>query len=122
MQLWHHLPDTRHFIRRVEPDAVTVVDRRLTQSFLVGTEVLVESWPVHAADGIDDAAIAAVLALEPEVVLLGTGARIIFPSQRVLGAFLSRRIGLEAMDNAAAARTFNVLAEEGRKVVAAFIL
>lgn len=122
MQLWQHPPDTQNFIRRVEPGAVTVVDRRLTASFLVGADALVDSWPVRAVDQIDDAAIAAVLALEPEVVLLGTGAKLTFPAQRVLGAFLSRRIGLEAMDNAAAARTFNVLAEEGRKVVAAFIL
>ena len=55
-------------------------------------------------------------------MILGTSAQLKFPPQRVLAAFLTRRIGIEAMDNAAAARTFNVLADEGRKVVGAFIL
>ncbi|MGH8115897.1 MAG: MTH938/NDUFAF3 family protein, partial [Rhodanobacteraceae bacterium] len=58
----------------------------------------------------------------PDVVLLGTGARQVFPSQAVLGAFLQRGVGVEAMDNAAAARTWDILAGEGRNVVAAFIL
>lgn len=122
MQLMQHPPDSRHWIRRVEPGAVVVADQRLTASFLVGADALVENWPVRAVSEIGDAAIDAILALAPEVVLLGTGAKLTFPAQRVLGAFLSRRIGLESMDNAAAARTFNVLVEEGRKAVAAFIL
>ena len=67
-------------------------------------------------------AVDAILALQPEVVLLGTGARAVFPPQAVLAQFLKRGIGLETMDNAAAARTFNVLAGEGRRVVAVFLL
>ena len=39
-----------------------------------------------------------------------------------MAALLTRGIGLEVMDNAAAARTFNVLANEGRRVVAGFLL
>jgi uncharacterized protein len=40
----------------------------------------------------------------------------------VLAAFLKRGIGVETMDNGAAARTWDILAGEGRNVVAAFIL
>jgi len=60
--------------------------------------------------------------LSPEVVLLGTGERAIFPPQSVLAEFLKRGIGLETMDNAAAARTFNVLVGEGRQAVGVFLL
>ena len=63
-----------------------------------------------------------MLALQPEVVVLGTGARQVFPPASVLAACLSRGIGIEVMANPAAARTFHVLAGEGRKVVAALIL
>jgi uncharacterized protein len=63
-----------------------------------------------------------VLALMPSVVLLGCGPRLVFPSAAVMAACLTRGIGIEAMDNAAAARTFNVLASESRKVVAGFLL
>ena len=122
MQLYRHKPDTRNYIRSAARDSVTIGDRAIAASFVVSPDALVENWGVRAVDQIDDGAIAAVLALAPEVVILGTGAKHAFPPQRVLAAFLTRRIGLEAMDNAAAARTFNVLADEGRKVVAAFIL
>jgi len=63
-----------------------------------------------------------ILALQPDVVLLGTGARQQFPSQEVLAAFLQRHVGVEVMNNAAAARTWDILASEGRNVVAAFVL
>ncbi|WP_312707201.1 MTH938/NDUFAF3 family protein, partial [Stenotrophomonas sp.] len=46
----------------------------------------------------------------------------VFPPAAVMAACLTRGIGLEVMNNPAAARTFNILASEGRKVAAAFIL
>jgi len=45
-----------------------------------------------------------------------------FPAPAVMAACLTRGIGIEVMDNAAAARTFNLLANEGRRVIAAFLL
>ena len=56
------------------------------------------------------------------IVLLGTGLRQRFPTAAILARFLTRGVGVEVMDNAAAARTFNVLAAEGRRAVAAFML
>ncbi|MGN6789671.1 MAG: MTH938/NDUFAF3 family protein, partial [Rhodanobacteraceae bacterium] len=50
------------------------------------------------------------------------GARQRFPSQEVLAAFLQRGVGVEVMDNAAAARTWDILASEGRNAVAVFVL
>ena len=66
--------------------------------------------------------VAPVLALAPELVILGTGATQQFPSAAVMGACLTRGIGIEVMTNAAAARTFNLLASESRKVAAAILL
>lgn len=59
-----------------------------------------------------------LFASRPEVLLLGTGARNLFPPRELPFAFARRGVGLEVMDTAAAARTFNVLAIEGRRVVA----
>jgi uncharacterized protein len=63
----------------------------------------------------------ALLALAPELVVLGTGATQAFPPAAVLATCLRHRIGLEAMTNAAAARTYSVLAGEGRRVVSGFL-
>jgi len=59
-----------------------------------------------------------VLALEPEVVLLGTGARQIFPVASFGAQFLRAGIGFEVMDTGAACRTFNVMVSERRRVAA----
>ena len=63
-----------------------------------------------------------ILALDPELVLLGTGARQIFPTASFRAQFLSAGIGFEAMDTGAACRTFNVLVSEQRRVVALLML
>ena len=59
-----------------------------------------------------------ILALDPELVLLGTGARQTFPVSSFGAQFLRAGIGFEVMDTGAACRTFNVLVGEQRRVVA----
>jgi uncharacterized protein len=61
-------------------------------------------------------------ALAPEIVLLGTGERHRFPPARVLAQIYAQGIGIEIMDTYAACRTFNILAGEGRRVLAALIV
>jgi uncharacterized protein len=63
-----------------------------------------------------------ILALEPELVLLGTGQRQIFPAASFRTQFLRAGIGLEVMDTGAACRTFNVLVAEQRRVVALLMM
>lgn len=91
-------------------------------SFLLSPEAAAEYWPVTDARALTDADLAVIFARHPDVFLLGTGPRQIFPSAAVMAACLSRRIGIEVMDNAAAARTFNVLAGEGRNVLLGILL
>lgn len=122
MQLTEHRNDRQFFLRHADAQSVVVVDRTLQRSFALSATQFIENFPAQAPDRIDAAAVDAILALQPEVVLLGTGARAVFPPQAVLAQFLKRGIGLETMDNSAAARTFNVLAGEGRRVVAVFLL
>jgi uncharacterized protein len=59
--------------------------------------------------------------LKPEIVLIGTGSKQIFLPPELMMFFYSRNTGFEVMTTDAACRTFNVLASEGRKVVAALL-
>jgi len=81
------------------------------------------AWDVASADAIDAAAMAPIIAaLEPPAfLLLGTGARQVFPPIEVRGAFIDAGLGLEPMDTGAACRTYNVLLREERPVAAALI-
>ena len=64
----------------------------------------------------------AVLALRPELVIFGSGARLQFVSPALYRALIEARVGIETMDTGAACRTYNVLAAEGRSVVAALLM
>lgn len=122
MHLVQDLSEGHYLVRRVSDEGIQIGDRVFSRSFLLSPDRCVEDFPAREVAGFDEAAIAAVLALEPALVLIGTGARQHLASPALMGAFLKRGIGVEAMDSAAAARTFNLLAGEGRRVVAAFLL
>lgn len=122
MQLTLENPDHEFFLRGADGASALVNDRRMTASFVLAPNTLIEAWAVRDATSLKADDLEPLLALAPEVVLLGTGASQVFPPAAVMAACLARRIGLEVMSNAAAARTFNVLAGESRKVVAGFIL
>lgn len=122
MQLTLENPDFRYLLRGISADGVLVNDKTLNSSFILTPNELLENWrPVSSQELVADD-MQALLDLNPVLVILGTGSRQQFPSAAVMAACLTRGIGIEVMDNAAAARTFNVLATEGRKVVAGFIV
>ena len=122
MELTLDRPEDFLFVRRADAHAVTVVDREFTTSLILARDRAVEDWSADDITALTPRQLEPILELKPDVVLLGSGARQQFPSQAVLAEFLKRGIGVEVMDNAAAARTWNVLASEHRNVVAAFIL
>jgi uncharacterized protein len=122
MQLTEHRNERQLFVRSADAGSVVIIDRPYTKSVALSATRVVEDFRARRVEDLDGSAIEQLLTLAPEVVLLGTGARIEFPPPGVLAEFLKRRIGLEAMDNAAAARTFNVLIGEGRQAVALFLL
>jgi uncharacterized protein len=78
-------------------------------------------WGVDSFETLEPAHFARIAALDPEVVIFGSGARLRFAHPRLLTALIERRIGVECMDTAAAARTYNVLVTEGRRVVGALL-
>jgi uncharacterized protein len=115
-------PEGYLFVRHVAAHSITLVDRELNSSFLLAPDRVIEHWPVAAADALDASHVDTLLALQPELVILGTGPQQVFPAAAFLAGFLRKGVGIEVMDNAAAARTYNLLASEARRVVAGFIL
>lgn len=122
MQLNLEPTDFRYLLRGVDAGGVLVNERRLDRSFILAPNHLAEDWRPRSVGELISEDLDPVLALSPAVVLLGSGRQLRFPEPSVMAACLTRGIGIEVMDNAAAARTFNVLAGEGRRMVAAFLL
>lgn len=109
-------------IRAVADGEVRIGDQVYRETVAVTATGIVEDWrPTPVADLTPDD-LEPVLQQAPDVLVLGTGARNEFAPQQVLFALARRGIGLEVMDTKAAARTFNVLAGEGRNVAAVLYL
>jgi uncharacterized protein len=122
MELNLERPRDYLFVRRADARTVVIVDRPFTASIILARDKVIDDWGVADVADMTPDHVEPIVALKPDVVLLGTGAHQRFPSQAVLAAFLQCGVGVEVMDNAAAARTWDILASEGRNVVAAFVL
>jgi len=101
---------------------VEVNRARHTQSLVVAADRVIVDWPAESVQSLQADHIAALVGLAPEIVLLGTGKAFAFPDPAILAPLHQARIGVEVMDTPAACRTYNILAAEGRNVVAALIV
>jgi uncharacterized protein len=109
-------------VRSYAPGEVRVGETVLTRSCLISADRLIDDWRPQTLEELTEADLAAVFALDPEIVVLGTGTRQRFASPGLMAAILSRGIGCEVMDTGAACRTYNVLVSESRRAVAALLL
>ncbi|MEG1681281.1 MAG: Mth938-like domain-containing protein [Stenotrophomonas sp.] len=122
MQFSRELPDYIYSLRSADGQHAQVNDRALSRSFILAPNSLIEDWPVASVAELRAEDLDSALELNPALVILGTGEKQIFPPAAIMAACLTRGIGIEVMNNASAARTYNVLAGENRRVVMAIIL
>ena len=122
MKLHQSAPAGRNAFTGYGENYVLVNDTRYESSIVVLPDGPVRPWPVSTLKSLDEKQLAELAALEVELVLLGTGRRLVFPSPALLAPLAKARIGVEVMDTPAACRTYNILMGEGRKVAAALVL
>jgi uncharacterized protein len=118
MKLHQDSNATLNMITAYSESFLEVNRQRYDHSIVLWPEGPVLRWEPKSFDQISANSLSGLAEQLPEVILLGTGAkqRFLHPS---IGAHLSAKfIGLEAMNTAAACRTYNILVSEGRKVVA----
>ena len=95
---------------------------KITHSVIIGSGGLRQPWPCARFEDLTPEHFAQLAGLETELVIFGSGLRNRFPPPAWLAPLIAQRLGLETMDTQAACRTYNILASEGRNVVAALIL
>ena len=107
-----------NLIRGYGDAVVRVGERSVPMPCILSADTLISDWDAPRAEDLAGEHLARVWALEPEVILLGTGSRQRFAPTAVREACAARGIGLESMDLGAACRTYNILVQEERRVVA----
>lgn len=103
-------------------DDYVAVNRVRYGSAVIVTPQSVREWQIGPLETLTAADFGFIADLAPEVLILGTGRMQRFPRPELARALSSTGVGLEVMDSGAACRTYNILAAEGRKVVAAVLL
>ena len=91
---------------------------KLTHSFAIGSQGERLDFPGVSFDQLSAAHFDQLAAMKPELVIFGSGSKLRFPSPAHQHSLMQARIGLETMDTLAACRTYNILAGEGRHVLA----
>lgn len=104
------------------PGWLAVNGLRIEHSVLVSSDGLLQPWNCAHFEDLSAEHFAPLAEHACEVVILGSGSRLRFVPPQWLAPLMARGIGVETMDTAAACRTYNVLANEGRKVLAALLL
>jgi len=103
-------------VRAYTPGEIDVAGQKLRSPFILSASSLITDWAVRGAAELDLAALEPLLALRPDVIVIGAdGAGITGPWRREVEA---RNVSIEVMNLGAACRTYNVLANERRAVVA----
>ena len=111
-----------HLIRGYSAAEIRIGAHSVRSSCIVTADQLITDWEPQSFAELRAAHLEAILALAPELILLGTGATQRFAPPAMRAALAERGVGLESMELGAACRTFNVLVQEERRVAAALFL
>jgi len=111
-----------YVITAYDGDAVSINGKTFSQSLIIANTQLNKNWGIVAIERLAPDHIDQVLSFNPELIVIGTGSKLIFPAVEVYSAIIERGIGIDFMDTHAACRTYNILMSEGRDVVAGLIL
>lgn len=113
--------DAGPLIEAYEPGRIRIQGQHYRGTLAITAGRIMADWgPAHLGE-LCQAHLEEIAEMRPQIVVLGTGLRQRFPDPAVYAVLLEKGIGVEIMDTGAACRTYNILAGEGRNVVAALI-
>jgi uncharacterized protein len=104
------------------PGWIGINGEKVSHSVVISSRGQRLAWNCGSFDALTPAHFELLALQDAELVLFGSGRQQRFPPPAWLSGLMARRIGLETMDTEAACRTYNILASEGRQVVAALLL
>ncbi|MEO7548618.1 MAG: Mth938-like domain-containing protein [Ramlibacter sp.] len=104
------------------PGWIGVNGEKIATSVIIGSKGERVDWPAGRFEDLGAHHFEQLAQLDCEIIIFGSGSRIRFPQAAWLRPLMARRVGIETMDTAAACRTYNILAQEGRSVAAALLL
>ena len=109
-------------IQRYEVGEIIIQETRYSESLILFPDRVITDWSPTSVDELQHEDFQRLAEFSPEILILGTGRKQLFPHPSLLQPLMQARIGVEVMDTAAACRTYNILMGEGRRVAAALFM
>jgi len=109
-------------IRSFTDSTIDVNNKTYNKSLIISSNLLIDDWVISHIDDMKTEHWQELIKHKPEVILIGTGASLVFPHPSIYAPAIDMGIGVEFMDSKAACRTYNVLVSEDRPVLAGIIL
>lgn len=103
-------------------DFVSINGQRFNQAVVLTPDQIFTDWTATRFAELTEEHFAYFVAQAPEVLIFGTGATHQFPTPALYHSLIDAHIAIEFMNTQAACRTYNILAAEGRKVMAAVLI
>lgn len=114
--------DGGHLILGYDPGQILIGGQIYTRGLIVSPERIDTNWGPENAIDLAAEHFEALLALDPQIIIVGTGKHQVFPDPNTYLIVRQRGLGVDIMDTGAACRTYNILASEGRKVAAGLLM
>ena len=114
--------DGLNIVEAYSQGTVVVSNVTYQSSLILSATDIINDWPPQTCTDLTAQHLQQIISLDPEIMILGTGSKIVFPPDEVLQPIVSNRVGYEVMDTGAACRSYNFLVAEGRRVVAALFM
>ncbi len=109
-------------INSYEQGSVVISEERFFSSLIITPSIVINDWPPQTYKDIATHHLEQIIEMKPELILLGTGCKQHFPDTDLFLSTAVLNIGFEVMDTGAACRSYNILLQEGRNVVAALLM
>ena len=122
MDLTENRTNNPNLITSAQPDQCVIGSQKHKKTIIIPSDGQVIEYSIESINELTKELIAQLCDYQPEVIILATGQHIEFPETNILDQLVSKNIGLEVLNNQAAARTFNVLLAESRKTVCLMII
>lgn len=122
MKFNEELASSKHYAITAYDTGYIAVNNKLIKKTCLISPDYANEWDISDFQALSAEHISALLALKPEIILLGTGEKHQLPNEPLLKALVNTHIGFEIMHTAAACRTYNILMGEGRNVVAGLFI
>ena len=107
------------FITGYDQQSIRINGKSFDKGLILTSNSFYSNWSAQTYARLKVSHLNEIFTLKPELILLGTGRKQLFPNKDIYLALINSNIGFEIMNTQAACRTFNILTADGRNVAAA---